>query len=62
MCPDCGKGRLDIVAGRDCSCHLSPLCFSCVEDYLRCDACGWRSGDGLPLMPYLTRAPEVASA
>lgn len=51
VCPACEDGSLDVVQGRDCSCHLSPPCSSCVEDGLLCDACGWRSGDGWPDPP-----------
>lgn len=47
-CPACEEGSLKVVRGRDCSCHLNPPCISCVEDCLKCDGCGWRSGDGWP--------------
>lgn len=47
-CPTGCGGTLEAVRGPDCSCHISPPCSSCVEDYVECDDCGWRLPDGLP--------------
>lgn len=38
-------GHYDAVAGRNCSCHISPPCYPCVEDGLECDECGHRPYD-----------------
>lgn len=32
-------GRLEALTGRDCSCHVSPPCSSCVDTGLRCGTC-----------------------
>lgn len=54
-CPECEDGRLDVASGPDCSCHLCPPCSGCVEDGLRCNACGWRKSDGAPAEWYTER-------
>jgi hypothetical protein len=32
-------GELVVLPGRDCCCHISPPCGSCVETSLRCSVC-----------------------
>ena len=54
-CPGCLKGTLDVSAGPNCSCHLSPPCTPCVEQGLVCDGCGWRLGDELEGVPHAQR-------
>ena len=48
LCPNCEEGSLEVASGPNCSCHISPPCFGCVEDGLLCDVCGWRKSDGAP--------------
>lgn len=38
-CPGCG-GRLAYIREGDCSCHIAPPCYACVEAPLKCETCG----------------------
>jgi len=33
---------------RNCSCHISPPCHSCVENPIVCADCGYTDGDEIP--------------
>lgn len=39
-CPHCATGKLGFGEVKDCSCHISPPCGSCVENPLVCLECG----------------------
>ena len=39
-CPFCEKGHLQYEEVEECSCHVSPPCFACVDAILICDSCG----------------------
>lgn len=41
-CPAGCGGKLAVVQGEDCSCHIAPPCRSCVEDGLACGLCDAR--------------------
>ncbi len=43
-CPEECGGKLEIVRGENCSCHLHPPCNACLEDCFKCDTCGHRPG------------------
>lgn len=34
-------GRLELTESKDCSCHISPPCNSCLDIHSHCPVCGW---------------------
>jgi len=59
-CPECGTS-VEICAGADCYCHISPPCESCIHDGLRCPSCSWRLSHGVPA-DYVAHEPEPLPA
>ncbi len=42
--PDC-SGHMEVAPSKNCSCHISPPCGSCVDAGYVCDTCKWESSD-----------------
>jgi hypothetical protein len=43
----CGRdgcdGVIEFTKSENCSCHISPPCYSCTSTYLHCPDCGWEA-------------------
>jgi hypothetical protein len=43
----CGRdgceGLIEYTKSKNCSCHISPPCYSCTSTYLHCPECDWEA-------------------
>lgn len=56
-CTSCKAGKMMFPKAENCSCHISPPCYSCTSVKLTCEACGWE--DDAPEEKYITVAPDL---
>lgn len=56
-CPVCGSGTMHYPPVENCSCHINPPCFDCVDNLLTCNSCGWTTKD--PAAVVMGFAPYV---